>query len=133
MAEGDKHFLQKKGVTNQRTAPAPNTETRVPAAIVASKPKKEEDSRKIVSSETIEENGKYRVFFQVFDGKKPIPGAMIRITAQETNEVLLTTDENGEARCTIIVCGKELVCLVTLVGTDVSVCKNFFKSERRTQ
>lgn len=132
MAKGDKRFLQKKGVTNQKAAPAPHTETRVPAA-VAPKPKKEEDSRKIVSSETIEENGKYRVFFQVFDGKKPIPGAMIRITAQETNEALLTTDENGEARCTIIVCGKELVCLVTLVGTDVSVCKNFFKSERRTQ
>lgn len=130
MARGDKsRFQEKEGATPPRTTRAKeNTEIKTPAAISAQKPKKEEDSRKIVSSETMEENGKYRVFFQVMDGRKPIPGAMLRITASGIKKTVLTTNKNGEASHTITVPGKELVCLVMLVGTDVSVCKNFFKS-----
>lgn len=119
---------KKEDAVNQKTTPAPNTETKAATAVIVQKPKKEEDSRKIVSSETMEENGKYRVFFQVIDGRKPIPGAMLRITASGISETVLTTNENGEASHTITVPDKELVCLVTLIGTDVSVCKNFFKS-----
>lgn len=119
---------KKEDAVNQKTAPAPNTETKAATAVIVQKPKKEEDSRKIVSSETMKENGKYRVFFQVMDGRKPIPGAMLRITASGIKKTVLTTNENGEASHTITVPGKELVCLVMLVGTDVSICKNFFKS-----
>lgn len=130
MAKGDSgRFPKKEGADPPKTARASeSTETKTGAAVIMPKPKKEEDSRKIVSSEMMEENGKYRVFFQVFDGKTPIPGALIRITAQETNEALLTTDKNGEAEWTVVVCGRELACLVRLVGTDISTFKNFFKS-----